>query len=121
MTAIDLSTMPNPDLVREFVEIALQMSYAELRDQHERYGDLYKLQSMVANELKARGARDLLLPLLNDKRRPIRLFAALETLAVSPAKARETLEALRALKLYPETAMAASALQRLDEGFFVPD
>jgi hypothetical protein len=40
MSAVDFSTMPNPDLVREFVEIALQMSYAELRDENERYNDL---------------------------------------------------------------------------------
>jgi hypothetical protein len=121
MSAVDLPTMPNPDLVREFVEIAMQMSYAELRDQNERYNELYKLQVLVANELKARGARDLLLPLLDDKRRPIRLFAALKTLAVSPVQARQTLEALHELKLYPEAAMAASALRRLDEGLFVPD
>lgn len=121
MSYIDLSAMPSPDLVREFVEIAMQMSYAELRDQNERYNDLYKLQAQVANELKARGARDLLLPLLDDKRRPVRLFAALKTLAVSPVHARQTLEALRDLKLYPDAAMAASALQGLDEGSFIPD
>lgn len=121
MSAVDLSTMPNPDLVREFVEIAMQMSYAELRNQHEHYAELYKLQALVTNELRGRGARDLLLPLLDDKRRPIRVFAALKTLAVSPAKARATLEALRDLKLYPEAAMAASALRGLDEGSFVPD
>jgi hypothetical protein len=121
MSAIDLTTMPNPDLVREFEEIALQMSYAELRDDDKRYNELFELQVLVVDELKSRGARHLLLPLLDHKKRVVRLHAAKRTLAISPAKAREALIALRRLGLMPEAAEASFSLRKLDDGSYVPN
>lgn len=120
MSSLNLSQMPGPDLVREFEEISLQMSYAELMGDLRRTRKLYKLQVLVVNELKARGRRDLLLPLLKHQNRWIRLQAAKRTLAVAPQEARRVLEELRALKLQPEAGYAGMTLFALDKGFFVP-
>lgn len=121
MSAINLSLMPNPDLVREFEEIAVQMSYAELRDDHKRYNKLFELQVLVVNELKTRGRRDALLPLLEHESRWIRLQAAKRTLAIAPNDSRRVLEELCAIKLQPEAGYAGMTLVALDKGWFVPE
>lgn len=121
MSAIDLTAVPNPDLAREFEEIAIQMSYAELRNDNRRYKKLFGLQSRVVSELKARGQRDVLLPLLEHKNRSVRLHAAKHTLAISPQRAQQTLETLQETKSMPEAAEAGFTLLMLERGSFIPD
>ena len=120
MTRPDLSTMPTPDLVREFTEIAVQQSYAEAREDFARFRILYDLMQVVADELKARNARHFLSSLYEHPNLWVRYKAAVHTLIVMPQEARAVLEDLKAKKLYPAAADAYGLLDALDNGSFVP-
>jgi len=120
MTKPNLSTMPNPDLIREFTELALQQSYAEAREDFARFRVLYDLMQDVADELKVRNSRHLLVSLYEHPNLWVRYKAAVHSLIVLPQEARAVLEDLKAKKLYPAAADAFGVLRALDDGSFLP-
>jgi Domain of unknown function (DUF2019) len=121
MTKPDLSTMPTPDLVREFIEIALQQSYAEAREDFKRFRELYDSMTIIAEELKTRHARHELAILFDHPNLWVRYKAAVHTLAILPEEARSVLEDLKAKRLQPAAAHAFGLLRALDNGSYVPD
>jgi hypothetical protein len=75
---------------------------------------------VISDELKLRDEMQALLPFLNHKNRQVRYQAAMATLLVAPASAREALEKLSNSHEFPQAADASIALDKLADGSFVP-
>lgn len=117
----DLTKVPTSDLLREFVEIAIQQSYAEAKGEQKKLNRLIFLMRDVVAELKARGSRDRLAQLFDHAIPWVRMQAARYAYNAIPEQARPVLEALRARKLQPEALHAGMTLAAHDKGWAVKD
>ncbi|MBN9066253.1 MAG: DUF2019 domain-containing protein [Rhizobiaceae bacterium] len=108
------------DLVTAFERICLDQYECLLDRKIARYNRLIDKIINIREELKARGGRQALLPLLNHKNRQVRYQAAMATLLVAPASAKEALEKLSKSHEFPQAADASIALDKLADGSFVP-
>lgn len=108
------------DLVTAFERICLEQFECLLDRKIARYNRLVDKIINIREELKARGGRQALLPLLNHKNRQVRYQAAMATLLVAPASAKEALEKLSKSHEFPQAADASIALDKLADGSFVP-
>ena len=107
-------------LVEEFEKICLNQYECLLDGKIARHNRLVDKIIDIREELKARGGRQALLPLLNHRNRQVRYQAAMATLLVAPASAREALEKLSHSHEFPQAANASIALDKLADGSFVP-
>jgi hypothetical protein len=118
----NLKAKPDSTLVRYFREISLAQEEAEIDGAIARYNRLFAIRMALAEKLRLRPGdqRRQLTPLFDHPNLRVRLYAALETLVVAPAEARQVLRQIHAWRLTPYCAEAASILNALDDGSFVP-
>jgi hypothetical protein len=109
-------------LVERFTEICLAQYDAKYVIDVRKYNRLFPQMLRVREELKAMPGdqRSALLPLLSHANVQVRLMAAHALLALYPDRARHTLEDIRVSDIDPQNSEAASAIDRLDEGSYVP-
>lgn len=117
-----LASASAPVLVRIFRDICLAQDAAEIEGATARYNRLFFDRMRLKKELQSREGdqRRLLVKLYDDINLRVRLYAALATLAVVPTEAREVLQQLRDWRVPPYSGEAASILNKLDDGSFVP-
>jgi len=122
MTAIALPKMTVAQLVERFTALALAQNHALFEDEIAKFNQLFDQMSAVTEELKSRPGdqRLALLDLFNHVNIHVRLKAAKATMAVSPARARKTLEEIAASKEYPQAGDAGMSLINLDRGIWEP-
>lgn len=110
------------DLVGRFTVISEAQYEAELYGQIRKFNALMMDLKEVWEELQGRPGdqRIALLPLLEHPNYQVRLNAAKATLALAPAAARTTLEALYASGHLPQSGSAGMTLLLLDNGTFKP-
>src|SRR4051812_18909468 len=96
MKASRLSHLSVADLVAEFTQIAIRQGDDLLGEDTRSYNRLFDKMRAIELELKARPGdqRSALLPLLAHPNIAVRWKASIATLAISPAAARETLQAV---------------------------
>jgi hypothetical protein len=119
LTLQDLSV---DQLLERFTAIALQQDQALLMDEIARFNKLYDEMGAVKIELKRRPGdqRRALLALYDHPNIQVRLKAAVGTLAVEPAPARELLQTIASSREYPQAGDAGMTLVNLDRGIFKP-
>ena len=122
-TKFNAGTASVPELVERFIAIALAQQDAVDSYQTTRYNRLYDRMKEVESELKSREGdqRIALLPLLESRHLHVRLKAAIALLAISPARARHTLQGVRDYALMPQSVDATMMLAAIDDGSYVPD
>jgi hypothetical protein len=113
-------SMITGDLVAAFERICLEQHESVLDGKNQKYNRLFDEIMIIRDELKARGQRRALLPLLNHINRQVRYQAAMATLLVAPASAKEALEKLSKSHEFPQAADASITLDKLADGSFVP-
>lgn len=113
-----LADMTSPQLAERFTELALGQFKAELYGEIAKYNRLYDNIIAIEQELKSRPGdqRTILVPLFSHPNPQVRLMAAQSTLAVAPAAARQTLQALWDRKEFPQAAYAMGTLRALERG-----
>lgn len=121
MTRKNLKAMSDEQLVEEFVRIALQQDEAILYDEIAKFNRLFDLMDEVKKELKSRPGdrRRVLMRLYDHENAQVRLKAAIATLAVAPAAARQALDTI-AQSRKPQAADAGMTIFALDDGIFKP-
>jgi len=113
-------SMPVEELTAKFEQFCLEQYECLIDGKIGRHNRLVDKIRGVREELRARGERQALLPLLNHKNRQVRYQAAMATLLVAPARAQEALEKLSKSHEFPQAADASIALDKLADGSFVP-
>jgi hypothetical protein len=113
-----LKNLDVAELVERFTSIALAQYTAELYGDISKYNRLYDELVEVREELKARvgDQRRALIPLYLHSNPQVRLKAALYSLAVAPAAARQVLQDISDRNEYPQAAYARQSLMALDRG-----
>lgn len=113
---MNLRQMSVAELVEMFKAIALDQDKAIFDDETARFNMLYAKMDIVRNELKNRSGdqRSSLLPLFDHPNIQVRLKAALTTMDLAPAAAREVFRTIAESRRYPQAADALLALSRLD-------
>lgn len=125
-----LKALTVDQLVERFAEIGIAQ-YQALED-HEtwiednpnlKFNRLFEQMNEVDNELRARGrdARLALQRLYSHPNIQVRLKAAVRTLGVAPAAARQVIQAIAGSNWFPQAGDAGMTLSALDDGIFKPD
>jgi hypothetical protein len=119
----NLDGLSNAEILDIVAQIGEEQFYRLDRLEITKYNLLFGELRLYIDELKSRpGDRRVLLrehyahPNLQ-----VRLNAAIHTLVVVPEEARAQLETIRDRKRYPQAGDAASCLDSLATGFFVPE
>ena len=114
----DFQNMTVSQLVNQFATFALEQYKAELYGEIARYNRLYDEIVAVKDELKGRAGdqRSALVSLFAHQNPQVRLMAALWSLAVVPAAARQVLQDISDRNEYPQAAYARQSLMALDRG-----
>lgn len=117
-----LRKMAVPDLVDSFVSISLLMDDALFNLAAAKFNRLYFRLEAVEAELKSRDndQRRALLPLLKHPHEQIRLRAAFATLVLAPQASRDVIKAVAANVHHQIASQAASMLDALETGRYVP-
>lgn len=113
-----LENLDVAQLVERFTSIALEQYKAELYGEIAKYNRLYDELVVVREELKTRPGdqRRALISLYLHSNPQVRLKAALYSLAVAPAAARQVLQDISDRNEYPQAAYARQTLEALDRG-----
>lgn len=117
MTRYNIKTMTLSDLVERFAAIALDQDKAIFDEDNANFNRLYYQMEKVSNELESRPGdqRTALMPLYIHPSAQVRLRAAIATLKIAPAAAREVLQKLANSPRFPnQAADALFILRRLD-------
>jgi hypothetical protein len=122
MNKSKLEKMSVDQLVNEFVALAVQQNDASLGGEISKVNRLYDRLTAIKDELKARDGdqRTALMSLYDSPNLHVRLKAAMSTLAVAPAAARQQLEEIEASQVQPQAGEAGMSLWNLDRGVFKP-
>ena len=114
--------LSDEQLVAEFAALARERGSAVLDGEVGRANRAYGRLDAVDKELRSRGpgARAKLLPLLENRDRLVRYYAAMRLLAVAPERAREVIEWIAKWFGDPIGADARLTLDALDKGVFKP-
>jgi len=122
MKSKDLGAMSIEELVMRFEAIALEQDDAISNDENGKYNRLFREMDTLKQELKRRDGdqRRALLPLLKHRNMQVRLKAAIATLAVDAAAARQSLQQISDSNIYPEAADARGMMTAIDDGTYVP-
>jgi hypothetical protein len=119
---LELQKMSAADLVERFTELGVGQFQAELHGELAKQNKLILQMRPLIEELKSRPGdqRSALLPLFNHRNVQVRLMAAMLTLAVAPAAARQVLQAIKDSGQQPQALDAGMCLWDLDRGAFKP-
>jgi hypothetical protein len=119
---LELQKMSAADLVERFTELGVGQFQAELHGELAKQNKLILQMRPLVEELKSRPGdqRSALLPLFNHRNVQVRLMAAMLTLAVAPAAARQVLQAIKDSGQQPQALDAGMCLWDLDRGAFKP-
>jgi cytochrome c oxidase assembly protein Cox11 len=117
-----LRTMSVGQLVKLFTGIALQQDEAVLACDVKETSRLFWKLEEVEGELKSRPGdqRRALLPLYDHPNPQVRVKAAIATLAIAPAAARQVLEVIAATCHGPQKLEAGMSLVNLERGIYKP-
>ncbi|MGH6682331.1 MAG: DUF2019 domain-containing protein [Pseudolabrys sp.] len=118
MKSLLLKDMTVPQLIEQFTSLALGQFKAELYGEIKKYNRMYDEIVAIRQELKNRAndQRTALVPLFTHTNPQVRLMAAQSALAVAPAAAQQTLQALSDRNIYPQAAYARGTLMALERG-----
>jgi hypothetical protein len=121
-----LQAMASPtmhQLVEEFIRISKERGAAILDSNTINAKRTFEEMRAVDRILRSRGrdSRLALLPLLEDKDRFVRYFAAKYLLGLVPDRARHVIEEIAKLKYDALSGDAGMCLYALDKGIFKPD
>jgi len=110
------------DLVNLFAGLALQQDEAVLACDVKETNRLFWKLEVVEGELKSRPGdqRRALLPLYDHPNPQVRVKAAMATLAIAPAAARQVLEVIAKTCYGPQKLEAGMSLVNLDRGIYKP-
>lgn len=114
--------MSMDQLVKRFVDIALEQDKALLMVDIAKFNRLFGQMEAVKGELKARPGdqRRVLLDLYHHPNAQVRLKAAKATLAVAPQGARRVLQTIVDRREFPQALDAGMTIDAIDDGTFVP-
>ena len=117
-----LQDMNLDQLLKRFVDLALEQDRGLLEGDITRVNQLGEALHAVAIEMKSREGdqRRALLRLYDHPNIEVRLTAAKATLAVAPEMARRVIQAIAESGEYPQAGDAGMALLSLDRGTFKP-
>lgn len=123
MKKTDLDKLSNAELVSRFAEAARKRGLAALDLEVRKVNRLYSYMDAIHSILRARGteARRELLPLLDNKDRLVRYFAAKQLLGIEPGRTREIIESTHKNWFDAIALDAGMTLYNLDTGVFKPD
>jgi hypothetical protein len=123
MKSHGLSRMTDAELVSQFSTIAKERGEATMMLDTRRANACFDRMKAVDLELRARGVetRKALIPLLNDRDRYVRYYAAMYLLGLVPDQARAILEWNTKYEVGILAADARGMLRALDEGTYKPD
>jgi hypothetical protein len=123
MTRHNLDALSDEELVTRFAEAAKQRGAAVLDSATRRANRIFRHMWSINNELRFRGkaARLKLIPLLDDKDRFVRYYAAKHLLSLVPDRARAEIERNAKYTYDAICGDAGMTLYNLDTGVFKPD
>ena len=123
MKSQKLVDLDNDALVAQFVAAAKQRGLAVLNHEIRKANRIFQIMWDIDLVLRSRGkeARLRLVPLLDDKDRFVRYFAAKKLLGLVPDRARVGIEGIADPKFDALSGDAGMCLYALDEGIFKPD
>ena len=100
MKSTDLQDLTIDQLVQDFAELSLQMGAAVLDSETGRFNRMFPRMQAIDRELRSRGpeTRRALSPLLDDKNRFVRYYAAKYLLGLVPDRARAVIEEIAKFK-----------------------
>lgn len=106
-----------PELIVQFVELALAQHAAVETFQTTRYNRLYDRIKLIEVQLRSREGdhRRALIPLLQAPNIQVQFMAAYALLTVVPEQVRRTLEVIRESGRLPQSADASYTLDHFDE------
>lgn len=123
MNAKHIENLTTEQLVAEFTRLAAQRGAAILDSETRQANELFDGMRAIERVLRARGedARMSLAPLLQDRDRFVRYFAAKYLLGLLPREARAVIEGIANPKFDALSLDAGMSLYALDAGIFKPD
>lgn len=123
MRPVNLTDLTVAQLVERFAATEIEEDRAEQVDDRARLRRLRLHMFEIGKELKNRPGdqRRALLTLYDHPNMQVRLMAAKCTLAISPVKARQLIEAIASSRSFPQAGDAGMCLVMLDRGIFVPE
>ncbi len=123
MSLDHLDELPTEKIIQEFVNVARRRGSAVLNSETRTANRMFDRMRAIDQVLRRRGhdARMALLPLLKDEDRSVRYYAAKYMLGVTPATARQVIEAIAAINFDALSGDAGMCLDALDDGIFRPD
>src|SRR5262249_25383433 len=100
MTPTCSQELTTDELVEQFIRLAQQMGMAVLDSENRRFNRMFPRMQAIDRELRARGrqARMSLSPLLDNKNRFVRYYAAKYLLGLVPDRARRVIEEIAEFK-----------------------
>jgi Domain of unknown function (DUF2019) len=118
-----VQSMTVDQLIERFAALGVEQDKAITADDNLKYEPVYAQMSAVRDELRSRPGdqRKALLTLVDYPNMQVRLRAAQYALAVAPAAARRTIEAIAASTWPPQCYDARMCLRMLDEGKFISE
>lgn len=122
MNPVALKDMSLDQLLKRFVDLALDIDRGLLRGDITRVNELGEALHAITIEMKNREGdqRRALLRLYDHPNIEVRLEAAEATLAVAPEMARRAIQAIAESGEYPQSGHAGMALSSLDRGTYKP-
>ena len=123
MTAQSFDNMSDEELVREFSIAAREFGSAVLDSDAKRANRAYPRRQAVEETLRSRGhaARLALVPLLDDKDRLVRYYAAKHLFPIVSNRPRKIIENNAKFRFDPIGADARMMLRMVDSGEYKPD
>ena len=123
MKTVNLEVLRTEELIQEFIRIAQERGAAVLDSETRKANRMLSEMQAVDRVLRSRGqqARMALSPLLDNKERFVRYYAAKYLLAAMPGRARQVIEDVAEPKADAICLDAGMCLYALDKGIFKPD
>ena len=123
MKAEELDEMTTAQLVEAFIRLSKKRGAAILDSDNRSANCMFQAMQAVDRVLRLRGkeARLALLPLLDNKERFVRYFAANYMLGLTPDRARSVIEEIAKFKFDALCLEAGMCLYALDKGIVKPD
>jgi len=118
-----LARLDDKELIERFLIAAKQMGMAVLDSEVRKANRVFQILWDIDLLLRSRGreARLKLLPLLDDKDRFVRYYAAIKLLGLVPDRARAIIEWIHKYWFDALAGDAGMTLHNLDTGVFKPD
>jgi Domain of unknown function (DUF2019) len=122
MNPLALKGMSLDQLLKRFVDFALEQDRGLLQGDITRVNKLGEALHAISTEMKSREGdqRRILLRLYDHPNIEVRLAAAKATVAVAPEMARRAIQTIAESGEYPQAGDAGMALRSIDQGTFKP-